>query len=143
MKRILPHIILPLFLSAQLALAQNADWHAAFPGFKIAGNLYYVGSKGQANYLIPVDVRLATDFDVEDETVPLDRVLQALAPARRLRLVLLDACRENPLLKSMQRTAATRSVGRGLGRVEPATANTLIAFATNPISVGATLAAQN
>ena len=35
------------------ALAQgNADWTEAFPPFRIAGNLYYVGSKGLANYLI-------------------------------------------------------------------------------------------
>lgn len=97
--------------------------------------LFYAGhgiEVGQTNYLIPVDARLATDFDVEDETVPLDRVLQALAPAKRLRLVILNACRENPFLKSMKRAVATRSVGRGLGRVEPATANTLIAFATKP-----------
>jgi uncharacterized caspase-like protein len=100
--------------------------------------LYYAGhgiEVGQANYLIPVDARLATDFDIEDETVPLDRVLQAMEPARRLRLVLLDACRENPFLKSMKRTAATRSVGRGLGRVEPTGANTLIAFATKPNAI--------
>jgi hypothetical protein len=100
--------------------------------------LYYAGhgiEVGQTNYLIPVDARLATDFDIEDETVPLDRVLQAMEPARRLRLVLLDACRENPFLKSMKRTVATRSVGRGLGRVEPANANTLIAFATKPNAI--------
>src|SRR5262245_17630458 len=30
----------------------NADWTEPFPPFKIAGNLYYVGSKGLANYLI-------------------------------------------------------------------------------------------
>ena len=68
--------------------------------------LYYAGhgiEVGQTNYLIPVDARLATDFDVEDETVPLDRVLQAMEPAKRLRLVFLDACRENPFLKSMKR----------------------------------------
>jgi uncharacterized caspase-like protein len=87
------------------------------------------------NYLIPVDARLVTDFDVEDETVPLDRVLQAMEPAKRLRLVLLDACRENPFLKSMKRTVAARSVGRGLGRIEPSTTNTLIAFATKPNAI--------
>ena len=100
--------------------------------------LYYAGhgiEVGQTNYLIPVDARLATDFDIEDETVPLDRVLQAMEPAKRLRLVLLDACRENPFLKSMKRTVATRTVGRGLGRVEPAATNTLIAFATKPNAV--------
>ena len=107
--------------------------------------LYYAGhgiEVGQTNYLIPVDARLATDFDIEDETVPLDRLLQAMEPARRLRLVLLDACRENPFLKSMKRTVATRSVGRGLGRVEPAATNTLIAFATKPNAVAGTARAQ-
>jgi len=34
------------------AYAQNADWTEPFPAFRIAGNLYYVGSKGLANYLI-------------------------------------------------------------------------------------------
>jgi formylglycine-generating enzyme required for sulfatase activity len=100
--------------------------------------LFYAGhgiEVGQVNYLIPVDARLATDFDVEDETVPLDRVLQAMEPARRLRLVLLDACRDNPFVKSMKRAIATRSVGRGLGRVEPSTTNTLIAYATKPNAV--------
>ena len=29
----------------------NPDWHAAFPGFKIAGNLYYVGTADLAVYL--------------------------------------------------------------------------------------------
>src|SRR5580704_5526673 len=82
-----------------------------------------------ANYLVPVDARLARDFDVEDEAVSLDRVLRAIEPARRLRLVILDACRENPFVKSMRRAAASRSVGRGLGRVEPMTSDTLVAFA--------------
>src|SRR6478735_1402709 len=34
------------------ASAQNADWTEPFPPFRIAGNLYYVGSKGLANYLV-------------------------------------------------------------------------------------------
>src|SRR5437870_5194614 len=38
---------------AHIAFAQNnSDWTEPFPPFKIAGNLYYVGSKGLANYLI-------------------------------------------------------------------------------------------
>jgi hypothetical protein len=89
----------------------------------------------RTNYLIPVDAKLAADIDVEDETVSLDRVLQLMEPAKRLRLVMLDACRENPFARSMKRTIATRTVGRGLGRIEPATGNTLIAFATKPNAV--------
>jgi uncharacterized caspase-like protein len=100
--------------------------------------LFYAGhgiEVGQVNYLIPVDARLITDYDVEDETVALDRILQAMEPAKRLRLVILDACRENPFVKSMKRMVAARSVGRGLGRVEPSTTNTLIAFATKPNAI--------
>jgi hypothetical protein len=81
----------------------------------------------RANYLIPVDAKLARDFDIADETVALDRVLQAIEPAKRLRLVILDACRNNLFISSMRRS--TRSVGRGLVRVDPATADTLVAFA--------------
>jgi len=35
-----------------LYVQANADWTEPFPPFKIAGNLYYAGSKGLANYLI-------------------------------------------------------------------------------------------
>jgi hypothetical protein len=81
------------------------------------------------NYLIPIDAKLERDIDVEDEAVSLDRVLTMIAPARRLRLVILDACRDNPFLKTMKRTLADRAIGRGLARVEPTTPDTLIAFA--------------
>jgi hypothetical protein len=81
------------------------------------------------NYLIPTDAKLVTDIDVEDEAIALDRVLRMIEPARSLRLVILDACRDNPFVKSMKRTLASRSFGRGLAKVEPTTSNTLIAFA--------------
>lgn len=83
-----------------------------------------------SNYLVPADAKLASDFDADDEAVSLDRVLRALDPVRRLRLVILDACRDNPFAKTMKRTIASRSIGRGLARIEPTTPNTLIAFAT-------------
>src|SRR5262249_1167087 len=61
--------------------------------------VYYAGhgiELNGTNYLVPTDGRLDQDFDVEDETVPLDRLLAAIEPAKRLRLVMLDACRDNP-----------------------------------------------
>ena len=64
------------------------------------------------NYVVPVDARLERDVDVRYETVTLDDLLVATSGAS-LRLVLLDACRNNPLARSMQRTAATRSVSGG------------------------------
>ena len=64
------------------------------------------------NYLVPVDARLERDVDVRFETVTVDDLLVSTSGAS-LRLVILDACRNNPLARSMQRTAAFRSVSGG------------------------------
>src|SRR4051812_29176471 len=72
---------------------------------------------------------LETDGDVLDETFALDRVLFAVEPAKQLRLVILDACRDNPFAKKMKRTVGSRAIGRGLAKVEPSSPNTMIAFA--------------
>jgi uncharacterized caspase-like protein len=74
---------------------------------------------GGMNYLVPVDAKLARDYDAEDEAVPLDRLVRAIEPAKRLRLVILDACRDNPFTGTMQRTAAVRAMAQGLAEVEP------------------------
>ncbi|MGY4334249.1 putative caspase-like protein [Bradyrhizobium sp. LB7.2] len=70
-----------------------------------------------------------TDGDVLDETIALDRALYAVEPAKQLRLVILDACRDNPFAKTMKRTLASRAIGGGLAKVEPTSPNTMIAFA--------------
>jgi uncharacterized caspase-like protein len=78
--------------------------------------VYYAGHGIEldgTNYLIPIDATLETDGDVLDETLSLDRVLFAVEPARKLRLVILDACRDNPFAKTMKRTIASRAIGRG------------------------------
>ena len=80
------------------------------------------------NYLVPVDATLASDRDVDFEAVPLDLVLRSVEGARRLRLVILDACRDNPFVAAMSRAGGTRALGRGLARVEPA-GDTLVAYA--------------
>ena len=71
------------------------------------------------NFLVPVSARLASEQDVEFETVPLELVMRAVGRASGLGLVILDACRENPFVASMRRSQATRSIGRGLARVDP------------------------
>jgi hypothetical protein len=93
--------------------------------------VYYAGHGIEVdgtNYLIPVDAALERDLDVYDEALPLDRILVTIEPARQLRLVILDACRDNPFSKTMKRTLAARAIGRGLAKVEPTSPNTLIAF---------------
>ena len=94
--------------------------------------VYYAGHGIEVdgtNYMIPIDAELARDIDVEDKTVCLDRIVKVLEPVKRLRLVILDACRDNPFSKTMKRTIGTRSIQRGLAKVEVQSSDTLIAFA--------------
>jgi tetratricopeptide (TPR) repeat protein len=101
--------------------AERADWAV----------VYYAGhgiEVGGMNYLIPVDGRLAADRDVQFEAVALEQIMASVESAKKLKLVILDACRDNPFATKMRRTVATRSIGRGLGRVEPEGA-TLVVYA--------------
>ncbi|HLH31041.1 MAG TPA: subclass B3 metallo-beta-lactamase [Terriglobia bacterium] len=64
MKTIRRGLTLLLLFAASLT-AQNSDWHASFPAFKIAGNLYYVGTADLAVYLIRTpqgNVLINSDF---------------------------------------------------------------------------------
>jgi hypothetical protein len=96
--------------------------------------VYYAGHGleiGGTNYLIPTDARLASDRDADDEAIPLERLVSSADGAKRLRLVILDACRDNPFVGTMrrERKMATRAVVAGLGKVEPTSTDTLIAYA--------------
>ena len=73
----------------------------------------------KVNYLIPVNAELGRDRDVEFEAISLDTVLRAVEGAPGLRVVLVDACRNNPFVPAMTRTVASRSLGFGLGRIDP------------------------
>src|SRR5215216_7548885 len=100
--------------------------------------VYYAGHGIQVrdmNYMIPVDAKLATEVDAEDEAVSLERIVMALEPAKRLRLVILDACRDNPFARTMKRRVATRAIGGGLAMMEPMSSDTLIAYAAKAGSI--------
>ena len=108
--------------------------------------VYYAGHGMEVNgtnYLIPTDAKLLSDFDIEDETISLDRVLRALDPVKRLKLVILDACRDNPFSKTMKRSIASRSIGRGLAEIEPTSSDTLVAFAAKAGAVASDGDGQN
>jgi uncharacterized caspase-like protein len=102
--------------------------------------VYYAGHGIEVdggNYLIPVDARLERDTDIYDEGLSLDRVLIAIEPAKKLRLVILDACRDNPFARTMKRTVASRAIGQGLAKVEPTSPNVLIAYSAKAGSTAA------
>jgi hypothetical protein len=107
------------------SMADNADIAVVYyagHGLEISG----------ANYLIPVDARLASDRDADDEAITLERLVSSADGARRLRLIILDACRDNPFLSTMKRerkVANRAAAASGLGKVEPTSTDTLIAYA--------------
>lgn len=84
--------------------------------------VYYAGHGIEIenkNYLIPINAELRSDIDVDFEAIRLDTVINSIAQSPGLKIVLVDACRNNPFLTDMIRTSATRSIGRGLGRIDP------------------------
>jgi tetratricopeptide (TPR) repeat protein len=113
------------FVEALVAFARDArqaDWAVVY----FAGHGIEIGG---VNYLIPVDAQIETDRDVELEAVSLDQVLAAVEGARKLRLVLLDACRNNPFLSQMRTTTAIRAVARGLVPPAESASGTLVVYA--------------
>jgi uncharacterized caspase-like protein len=108
-------------LQAFARQADNADWSLIY----FAGHGMEINN---TNYLLPTDAQVESDRDIEFQGVPLSTALSAAERAKRLRLVILDACRDNPFASRMKRTTALRSVTRGLARVEPE-AGTMVVYA--------------
>jgi len=101
--------------------AETSDWAV----------IYFAGhglEMGGINWLAPVDAQFKTDRDVRLEAVSIDELSAAIEGVRGLRLIVLDACRNNPFAPQMRLTNSTRSLGTGLARVEPE-GGTMIAYA--------------
>ncbi len=104
-----------------------------------AAIFFYAGHGLQVagtNYLMPVDAQLSTAAALDFEMVRLDLVQRAMERAASANVIFLDACRDNPLSRSLARSLATRSAGeaRGLARTESGV-GTLISFSTQPGNV--------
>lgn len=100
---------------------------------------YYAGHGLQVdgrNYLVPVGAKLESHITLDYEAVPVDLVMATMQSRSKTNLLFLDACRNNPLARSLARSLGTRStaVGRGLARIGAGT-GTFISFATEPGNV--------
>ena len=100
-----------------------------------AAVIFYAGHGMQVeheNFLIPVDAQLERERDLLYETLKLDIVLGEAGRAKKVGLVILDACRNNPLYERVARTFATRgvSITKGLAKVDNVPPNTAVAMAT-------------
>ncbi len=97
---------------------------------------YYTGHAlqfGGINYLVPVDAQLSDEADLR-RMVRVDDVIADMQPARNLRILVLDSCRDNPLAEQLKRsigTARSASIGRGLAKID-SPEGMIIAYATQP-----------
>jgi hypothetical protein len=101
--------------------------------------VFYAGHGLQVhgrNYFVPVDSKLERESDLDFEAVPLELVQRVMEQGTRTNIIVLDACRDNPLARNLARSMGTRSagIGRGLGQTQ-AGVGTLIVYATQPGNV--------
>ena len=109
--------------------------------FFYAGHELQVSGK---NYLVPVDAKVERAADLGFETIDVSQVLGQMEGDKRVNLVFLDACRDNPLSRSLARSMGTRStaVGQGLASIQSAI-GTMIGYATQPDNVALDGAGRN
>lgn len=98
---------------------------------------FYAGHGLQVNghnYLVPIDARLQRASDLSFETIDVNQVMAQMEAERRVNLVFLDACRDNPLARSLARSlgqSRSMTVGQGLASIQSAV-GTMIAYSTQP-----------
>ena len=126
-------------LGFEVILAQNADQKTMINAVREfeqrlrnggIGLFYYSGHGVQHanhNYLVPVGADIESEFDIEFETIDASYVLKHMEQANKngVNIVILDACRNNPFLRSF------RNLRRGLARMD-SVRGSLIAYATAP-----------
>lgn len=105
-----------------------------------AGLIYYSGHGMQINgqnYLVPVDLKIGSSFTPFD-LIKLDDVVEALNYTAGVKLLVLDACRDNPFANSVADNKSSRGIGatRGLAKIERSQ-GMLIAYSTQSNSVAA------
>ncbi len=85
--------------------------------------VYYAGHGIQSdgeNWLIPIDARLTQRADLPDQAISVEHVLRRLSGARKLRIVILDACRNCNLRTRMMENEGLIRVTHGLAAMKPA-----------------------
>lgn len=114
------------------------DFADALAGAQV-GLFFYAGHGLQVaghNYLMPIDAKLTTPAGLDFEMVGLDLVHRTMERETTTNIIILDACRDNPLARNLARALGTRSnqIGRGLATMESGE-GTLISFSTQPGNV--------
>ena len=98
---------------------------------------FYAGhgiAVNNTNYLLPIDADLKSEMDVKlGAAINVDLTLEQTMADAKVKLVFLDACRDNPFAARIRSAKATRSVAVNSGLAEMKSGEgTLLAFATGP-----------
>ena len=102
--------------------------------------IYYSGHGVQVagdNFIVPVDAKLATPYDIEQQTLKVGDIFNYLTAHSRAQLIFLDACRNNPFKIDrfwIGDTLKTADAKAGLARASYGVGS-LIAFSTEPGAV--------
>ncbi|TIT01889.1 caspase family protein [Mesorhizobium sp.] len=105
--------------------------------------IFYAGHGMQVdgkNFLIPVDAELTSPAYLKTRTIQIDDFMAALPPEPAIGVIILDACRDNPLARTLAASmpkSRSASFGSGLAPIEAksdgvGTGGILIAYATDP-----------
>ena len=116
--------------------------------------VYYAGHGLQVdghNYLIPVDAQLEKAAQLQTRTISVDKLMASLPPDPAVSVIILDACRDNPLARTLAKAlpaSRSQSMGMGLAAVQASgqssgSGGLLIAYATDPGAVAYDGAAAN
>jgi len=128
----------------------QADMQRALRDFAVAAAsadvamVYYAGhgiEVDRTNYLVPVDASFGSPDEVDFGAIPLDLVMKSVQRARRLKVVVLDSCRDNPFISKWDaagKSGSNRSIGaRGLAPIQEPPSDTLVAYAARAGSTAA------
>src|SRR5450631_1988139 len=116
--------------------ASMSKFATAADGADVA--LFFYAGHGMSlegkNYLLPIDANLKSEIDVKlGGPIDVEVMLQQTMGTAKVKLVLLDACRDNPFVAAISRSARSRSVPVASGLSEMKSGEgTLLAFATGP-----------
>ena len=96
--------------------------------------IFYAGhgiQVGGNNYIVPADAKLERERDLVYEAMPLNLMLGELSQARKLGILMLDSCRNNPFVDRLKQAGQNRiQVNYGFARVDDTPSDTLVAMAT-------------
>jgi len=121
--------------------ADAAAMRAALAAFRVeaadaeVAAIYYAGHGVQANnvnYLLPTDTAAGSKEQFEQSAVRMEEFLDALSATPGVKLLIVDACRDNPFAATRTLTRVFESDTGGLARVNHQLQDLMVVYSAQP-----------